>query len=167
MPQKKNPDVFELTRAKAAKVDSNLFLVKSIVTKLQSGYNRDLQLTKEPLIDSFETTSSTLKIFQIIIKKIKINEGKCLRACTPELFATEHAYELVKKGMPFREAYKEAAKNIGKTKINPTANIKSKKHIGATGNLGLENLKETIKDFSRKIDSEFKKFKEKLELLIR
>ena len=59
MPQKKNPDVFELTRAKSVKVDSNLFLVKNIVAKLQSGYNRDLQLTKEPLIESFEITLST------------------------------------------------------------------------------------------------------------
>ena|SRR3989338_3751268 len=121
MPQKKNPDVLELVRAKAAKIDSNMHLVKSIASKLPSGYNRDLQLTKEPLMESFEITLSTLKIFSIIVKNLQVNEAKCLEACTKELFAAEHAYDLVKKGMPFRDAYAEVAKNLDK--------LQTKKHF--------------------------------------
>ncbi|MBI2653190.1 argininosuccinate lyase [Candidatus Woesearchaeota archaeon] len=167
MPQKKNPDVFELTRAKAAKVDSNLYLVKSIISKLQSGYNRDLQLTKEPLMESFEIALSALNIFKIVIEKIQVNKDKCISACTPDLFATEHAYELVKKGIPFRDAYKQTAKNINKLpKINPIKNIQSKKHIGATGNLGLEKIKEKIKLLQKKIDTEIEKFSSKAKSLV-
>lgn len=168
MPQKKNPDVFELMRAKAAKVDSDLYLVKSIISKLQSGYSRDLQLTKEPLMESFEITLPALKIFKTIIEKIEVNEEKCAKACTQEMFATEHAYELVKKGVPFRDAYKETAKNLGKLKkINPAENIMSKKHIGATGKLGLEKLKQKIKLINSEADSKIKKFNSKLKGLLK
>ncbi|MEK6984537.1 MAG: argininosuccinate lyase [Nanoarchaeota archaeon] len=171
MPQKKNPDVLELTRAKAAKVDSNLYLVKSIISKLQSGYTRDFQLTKEPLIESFEITLSTLKIFKIIIEKIKVDKEKCIEACTDDLFATEHAYELVKKGTPFRDAYKEVAKNIENQKIfskkNFFANVQSKKHVGATGNLGLGKLKQQITLINAEIDAEIRKFYSTMEMLLR
>ena len=120
--------------------------VKNTVSKLQSGYNRDLQLTKEPLMESFDIAFSSLRIFKTVIEKIEVNRENCIKACTPELFAADYAYELVKKGMPFRDAYKEAAKNPGKLeKINPVTNIQQKKHPGATGNLGLGDLRKTIK----------------------
>ena len=168
MPQKKNPDVFELTRAKAAKVDANLYLVKNIISKLQSGYSRDLQLTKEALIESFDITISTLKIFKTIIEKIKVNKERCVEACTKELFATEHAYESVKKGIPFRDAYNQVAKNLENLpKINPIKNIQSKKHIGAAGNLGLKKLKEQIKKLNLETDSEINKFNHKIKVLLR
>jgi len=168
MPQKKNPDVFELTRAKAAKVDSNLYLVKNIISKLQSGYNRDLQLTKEPLIESFEITLSTLKIFKIIMENTKINKEKCISACTPELFATDHAYELVKKGIPFRDAYKKVANSQSKSlKIDAIKNIKSKKHLGATGNLRLDKIKQLIKTMDLELSSEIKKFESKIKILFK
>ena len=167
MPQKKNPDVFELIRAKAAKIDSNLYLVKSIISKLQSGYNRDLQLTKEPLIESFDIAISTLKIFKTIIENIQINKEKCIEACTQDLFATEHAYDMVKKGLSFREAYKQTAQELGKLpKINPVKNIQSKKHIGATGNLGLEKLKIKIKNLTVNLNLEAKKFSSKMARLL-
>lgn len=159
MPQKKNPDVFELTRAKASKVDANLFLIKSIVSKLQSGYNRDFQLTKEPLIESFEIALSALKIFKMIIEKIEIDEQKCVQACTPELFATEQVYELVKNGISFRDAYKEVARNI--------KNVESKKHFVATGKLGLEQLKQKLNSMNVKIDSEIKAFSYKLKAILK
>ena len=159
MPQKKNPDVFELARAKAAKVDSNLYLIKSIISKLQSGYSRDFQLTKEPLMESFEITISTLKIFEIIISKLKIKVKKCIETCTSELFATEKVYELVEKGISFREAYKQVAKNIGKLKkIDPVKNIMSKKHIGATGNLGLDKVEQKITRITKEIKAEYGRF---------
>lgn len=168
MPQKKNPDVFELMRAKAAKVDANLYFVKSAAFKMQSGYNRDLQLTKDALIESFDIALSALKIFTTMIGKIKINTEKCIEACTPDLFATEHAYDLVKKGMPFRDAYAEAAKNMGRLKkIDPVKNIQSKKHLGATGNLGLDKLSRTIMSANREIDAEISSFSSKLEKLVK
>ena len=168
MPQKKNPDVFELIRAKAAKVDSNLYFVKSVLSKLQSGYSRDLQLTKEALMESAETTISALEIFRTVIEKIKVDKEKCIEACTKELFATEHAYGLVKKGASFRDAYKETAKKLENLpEIDAVKNILSKKHLGATGNLGLSSLKKEIKSSGSKLSLEIKKFHSKLKRLVK
>jgi len=159
MPQKKNPDVFELTRAKAAKVDANLYLVKSIITKLQSGYNRDLQLTKEPLMESFEITLSALKLFATIINKIEVNEKKCAEACTQEIFATHHAYGLVKKGMPFRDAYKQAANNLKNFKKDALIPIvKLNMNVGGAGNLGIEFLRKNAHKLKFEIKSKTSNF---------
>ncbi|MEK6892306.1 MAG: argininosuccinate lyase [Nanoarchaeota archaeon] len=168
MPQKKNPDVLELIRAKSAKIDSNLYFVKNTMSKLQSGYNRDLQLTKEALMESFDIAVSSLRIFKTIIEKMIVNKEKCIKACTPDLFAAEYAYKLAKKGVPFRDAYKETAKNLGKLAvINPVSSIKLKKHLGATGNLGLEKIKQQIKEISKEIGSETEKFNSKLRGLLK
>ena len=106
MPQKKNPDVLELVRGKYHIVLGESFKVKSIVGNLMSGYNRDMQLTKEPLMNSLDITKQSISIMALIINGISINKEKCKAAMTPELYATEEAYILVKKGMSFRDAYK-------------------------------------------------------------
>ncbi len=168
MPQKKNPDVLELIRAKSAKVDANHYLIKSIVSKLNSGYSRDLQLTKEPLIESFEITTSSLKIFPQIIKNLQVDKEKCINAFTPDLFATDYAYNLVKKGTPFRDAYKKTAEDIGKLgKFNASENIVSKKHMGATGNLNLELIKRKNDERKSFISNEIHGFNSKLKSLLR
>jgi argininosuccinate lyase len=112
MPQKKNPDVLELVRAKYHVVLGEEFKVKSMISNLISGYNRDLQLTKEPVISSVEIAKSCIKMMILIVSKIKIDEKKCKEALTDELYATEEAYKLVKKGIPFREAYKKVSRKF-------------------------------------------------------
>jgi argininosuccinate lyase len=112
MPHKRNPDVLELIRAKYHKTLSCEFEVKNLIANLPSGYNRDLQLTKEPTIRGIETTAGCLRIMALILEKLKINEANCKRAMTSELYATKKAYDLVKKGMPFREAYRRISKEF-------------------------------------------------------
>ncbi|MFC1723788.1 argininosuccinate lyase [Nanoarchaeota archaeon] len=112
MPQKKNPDILELVRAKYHIILGEQFKVQSLIGNLMSGYNRDVQLTKEPLIASIETMKECLEVMTIVIQSITIDEDKCKQAMTPELFATEEAYKLVKQGMPFREAYQEIGKKF-------------------------------------------------------
>lgn len=112
MPQKKNPDVLELVRAKYHVILGEEFKVKSMIANLISGYNRDLQLTKEPVISSVEITKSCIKMMVLVVSKIKINEKKCKEALTKELYAAEEAYKLVKKGVPFREAYKKVSRKF-------------------------------------------------------
>ena len=107
MPQKKNPDVLELTRASYSVVCGEEFKVKSLVSNLMSGYNRDLQLTKGPLFHAYDTTKDCIDIMILILDRIEVDEEKCRSAMTDEIYATEEAYKLVKKGMPFREAYKK------------------------------------------------------------
>lgn len=112
MPQKKNPDALELLRAKHHVVLSCEFQVASIVSNLISGYNRDLQLTKEPVMKALEVTIEVLSIAILLIQKLAVNEAACNKAMTPELYATEKAYALVKKGVPFRDAYLKVAKGL-------------------------------------------------------
>jgi len=107
MPQKKNPDVLELLRVKYHIVSSYVFQVSSISSNLISGYNRDIQLTKEPVMKSFVITSESLAISVLLFQNIAINKEKCKVAMTEDLFATERVYDLVKTGIPFRDAYKQ------------------------------------------------------------
>ncbi len=121
MPQKRNPDAIELLRAKTSSFAAFIFQINSIICNLPSGFNRDLQLTKKPLIGGIESCKNCLEISTMLFSGLQVNKTKCEAACTPEIYATEKAYGLVKAGMPFREAYlkikKEMAKEDKKQKL--------------------------------------------------
>jgi argininosuccinate lyase len=106
MPQKRNPDVLELVRAKYHVVLAEELKIKSVASNLPSGYNRDLQLTKEPLFLGIDTTSACLAAMRIVLEEMEIDAEACRAGLTEELFATVRAYELVAQGVPFREAYR-------------------------------------------------------------
>lgn len=110
MPQKKNPDVLELIRAKYHTIISYEFQIKSMTSNLISGYNRDLQLTKEPTINGIQLTKDSLSVMELIFKNLKVNKKNCENALTKEVYAAEEVYKLVKRGVPFREAYKTISK---------------------------------------------------------
>jgi len=110
MPQKKNPDVLELLRAKYHVVVSCEFQVKNIISNLLSGYNRDIQLTKGPTMKGIKTTKESLSIASLVFKNLKVNRKKCNDALTEEVYATKRVYKLVKRGIPFREAYEIVSK---------------------------------------------------------
>ncbi len=109
MPQKLNPDLLEIARAQYHAVIANEFRIKGTIGNLMSGYHRDLQLTKQPLMESFEIVESTLPVMTRVIERIEIDVQNCARACTPDIYATEEAYRLVQSGMPFRDAYRKVA----------------------------------------------------------
>lgn len=106
MPQKKNPDVLELLRARYHLVVSYEFQIKNITGNLLSGYNRDLQLTKGPTMRGLRITKESLSVMALVFESLRINEENCSKALTEDIYATEELYRLVKKGVPFREAYK-------------------------------------------------------------
>ena len=110
MPQKKNPDVLELIRARYHVVLSREFQLKTTIANLTSGYHRDLQLTKRPVFEAFETTQETIEIMALVFKHLKVDDKKCKKGLSEEVFATEKVYELVKQGIPFREAYQKVSK---------------------------------------------------------
>ena len=118
MPQKKNPDVLELVRASYHVVLGEEMKIKGIISNLMSGYNRDLQLTKGPMMQAIEITLGCLKSLCLLLPKITINEGTCKKAMSGELYATEEAYELVKKGIPFREAYHQVKEKCKQNKAS-------------------------------------------------
>lgn len=150
MPNKKNPDPFELIRAKSATVMANLWQVMEISRALPSGYNRDLQETKRPLFDSLDTVGQTLEVVAIIMAQVSANEEKCLAGFTPEVFATDYALQLAVQGVPFRDAYGQVAANLQNSGLNdPVQNILAKTHLGATGNLGLDTIKNRIEELKQ------------------
>lgn len=168
MPQKRNPDVLEQVRARYVQVQSYLFTVLNILKGLPSGYNGDLQLTKEPLIKGFQITKLSLVVMDILVGKLKVNENKLVKGFSKEVFAADEATKLAKKGMPFREAYKKVSKDLDKLgKIDPYKNIKEKKYQGATGNLSLEENKKQINIYKNLISEQKKKLKEVKNRLLR
>lgn len=112
MPQKRNPDVLEIIRAKSHSVKSRLFEIISIISSLPSGYNRDFQLSKEPFISAIQSTKDCLQVMALVISNLEVNPENCKKAMTPELFAAQKALEKSQKGMPFREAYREIAEDV-------------------------------------------------------
>lgn len=106
MPQKKNPDVLELIRGYAGRLYGNLMSVLTMMKGLPLTYNRDMQLDKEPLFNSFEIVSSELKVLTGLIKTLKFNEKKIKEQLKDEsLYATDLVYYLVAKKIPFKGAH--------------------------------------------------------------
>lgn len=106
MPQKKNPDMAELTRGKTGRLYGNLLAILTTLKGLPSSYNRDLQEDKEPLFDSVETVGSTLQVWTAMLPGITVRTDRmAIAAGDPTLFATDAAEYLVRKGVPFREAH--------------------------------------------------------------
>jgi len=110
MPQKKNPDVLELVRATFAAVHSGYLQTMEILKGLPSGYHRDLQLTKEPLLRGFADTLKAVRIMGVVLAGLVVDEARCRRACTDEIYAADKALELAKRGVPFRDAYRKISK---------------------------------------------------------
>lgn len=113
MPQKKNPDVLELVRGYAGRLYGNLVSVLTMMKGLPLTYNRDMQLDKEPLFNSFEIVSSELKVLAGLIKTLKFNKKKIEEQLKDEsLYATDLVYYLVDKKIPFKEAHNIVGKLV-------------------------------------------------------
>lgn len=110
MPQKRNPDVLELLRARASKVRAAELELVLVTSKLPSNYHRDLQYSKEPLLRSNAQIAEILPMLSLVISSLSANKKSLEQAMTTELYATYEAYRLAAEGMPFREAYVETAK---------------------------------------------------------
>jgi argininosuccinate lyase len=142
MPQKKNPDVFEIMRSNVNVIVALQTQVKDISKNLISGYNRDTQLTKEPLIKGLGIARRSLEIAALVMAKVKPNKPALMRSLAPEFFAVHEANRLVKKGMPFRDAYAHVKEHLHELRVeNPVKAIKEVRSIGGPGNLRLNSYK--------------------------
>ena len=113
MPQKKNPDMAELTRGKTGRLYGNLMAMLTVLKGLPSSYNRDLQEDKEALFDSVDTIISALDVWAAMLPEIKMQADRMEAAASdPNLQATDLAEYLVKKGLPFREAHAAIGKLV-------------------------------------------------------
>jgi argininosuccinate lyase len=115
MPQKKNPDMAELTRGKTGRLYGNPVSLLTTLKGLPSSYNRDLQEDKEALFDSVDTVRSALDVWGAMLFELKIDSAKMsVAAEDPNLLATDLAEYLVKKGLPFREAHEAVGKLVAR-----------------------------------------------------
>ncbi len=111
MPQKRNPDVFELVRGRTATAQASLAEVLGVTAKLTSGYHRDLQLIKAPLFRSIDVCQDSLDIMSAAIPEIRFRPDRI--RMDADIHAAERANELVaREGIPFREAYKKVARQL-------------------------------------------------------
>lgn len=145
MPQKKNLDVAEILRGKHSKISSNQMMLSQLTVNLRSGYHRDLQLTKEAVMSSFSICTEMLDATKQLITGLEVNEEQLLDKINSELFAADAANELVKNGVPFRDAYQQVKSNLESiSEEDVYEKLAQSKHLGATGNLGLEIVERNI-----------------------
>ncbi|MFO1490170.1 MAG: argininosuccinate lyase [Kiritimatiellia bacterium] len=136
MPNKLNPDVMELMRSRAATVHSLAQRIVMILNAAPSGYNRDLQDTKEPFLEGVAVTLSALRVMDRAMASITVHAGVMKKAFSPGVFATDRAIELVGGGMPFRDAYHHVKEHLAELEgRDPVAALRAKTHLGATAGL--------------------------------
>ncbi len=134
MPHKKNPDVFELIRAKCNKIQAIPQQIMMIINNLPSGYFRDLQILKEIFIPVFQELRDCIKMATYIISEIKVNERILDDVKYDLIFSVEEVNRLVLNGMPFRDAYKKVGLDIEKGAFSPDKKLQHI-HEGSIGNL--------------------------------
>lgn len=134
MPHKKNPDVFELTRAKCNKIQTLPQQIMMIINNLPSGYFRDLQIIKEIFIPAFEELLDCIKMTCHIMSEVKVKEDILSDSKYDFIFSVEEVNRLAKEGMPFRDAYKKVGLDIEAGNFVPNKNI-AHTHEGSIGNL--------------------------------
>jgi argininosuccinate lyase len=150
MPHKKNPDVFELTRAKCNKLQALPQTITLIMNNLPCGYFRDLQIIKEAFLPAFDELKDCLNMAAYIINKMKVNEHILDNAIYDPIFSVEEVNRLAREGMPFRDAYKKVGLDIEAGKFKPVKEIHHT-HEGSIGNLCNDRIQalmdSTLNDF--------------------
>lgn len=143
MPHKKNPDVFELIRAKCNLIQAVPNQLTLIMNNLTSGYHRDMQLVKEVMLPAIQDMKACLEIMTFSLKQIKVSKNILEDSKYDYLFSVDTLNEMVKNGMPFRDAYKTMGKAIENGNFKPKKDIEHT-HEGSLGNLCLNKIKEKM-----------------------
>lgn len=139
MPHKKNPDVFELTRARCNKLQGVPAQIGLIINNLPSGYFRDLQMVKEVFLPSFKEMNDCLNIVNLAVKNMTVNTNILDDDKYNYLFSVEEVNKLVLQGIPFREAYKQIGAQIEANQFTPEKKVEHV-HAGSIGNLCLNDI---------------------------
>lgn len=143
MPHKKNPDVFELTRAKCNKLQALPQQIMMIMNNLPSGYFRDLQIIKEVFLPAFQELRDCLQMSAYIIRKMEVNESILEDPRYDLMFSVEEVNRLATEGMPFRDAYKKVGLDIEAGNFTPDKDVRHT-HEGSIGNLCNEEISQLM-----------------------
>lgn len=145
MPQKKNPDGLELARSRTSLITSLADRVRGIIKSLPSGYNRDFQDTKEPLVEGYRATEELVMIFRRMIDGLEVDEEALKKACTSELYATDRVMEKVLGGGNFRDSYRQVGLNLSSVEAeDPVASLSKRTSTGTAGNLRLDVAEDAL-----------------------
>ena len=151
MPHKKNPDVFELTRAKCNKLQALPMTITMIMNNLPVGYFRDLQIIKEAFLPAFDELKDCLQMAAYIINKMEVKEDILDNPIYDPMFSVEEVNRLAREGMPFRDAYKKVGLDIEAGNFTPNKDIHHT-HEGSIGNLCNDRIQalmdEAVKGFN-------------------
>ena len=144
MPNKRNPDLIELLRASYAVIAGARGEIEQLLS-LPSGYHRDLQFSKGPLLRAFAHGLDALALVPDLLAGMSWNEDRMRAAIEPSMFATDHAVELAGQGVPFREAYRQAAQSpLPSYGADPDASLRARVSPGAGVALGVDALKRRL-----------------------
>jgi argininosuccinate lyase len=145
MPHKKNPDVFELTRARCSVIQSVPNTLTLLLNNMPAGYHRDVQLTKEILFPAIESLKQCLDIQLLVLPQMKVTENLLAQEKYKYLFSVEAVNDLVKQGVPFRDAYQQVGNAIEKgTFTYDASRALTHTHEGSLGNLCTEQIKQQM-----------------------
>jgi argininosuccinate lyase len=148
MPHKRNPDLFELTRARAAAVEGDLGTVLQVKARLTGGYHRDYQLLKEPLFRGLDRTREMLDMLSHAVPLLGVDKARGLAALAGETMATDEVMRRVEAGAPFRQAYREVARELRRGAVFPAPRaqqmLRRRRSTGNMGNLGLTLLRRRV-----------------------
>ena len=164
MPHKKNPDVFELIRAKSNKLQALPQQVTLIMNNLPVGYFRDLQIIKEVFLPAFDDLKACLQMAAYIINKIEVNEHILDNPMYDPMFSVEEVNRLAANGMPFRDAYKKVGLDIEAGNFVPDKNIHHT-HEGSIGNLMNDEIQQLFNSILS--DFHFERMEEAEKALLR
>jgi argininosuccinate lyase len=140
MPNKRNPDVVELLRTLPAVVEGALAETQAVLS-LPSSYHRDLQATKAPVVRAFARALAGLQLVPALVENLRFDAAALRAAVSPDMHATDRALELVVQGVPFRDAYRQAAAEIPSyAGRSVDDSVRQRVSLGGAGNLGLDRL---------------------------
>ena len=164
MPHKKNPDVFELIRAKCNSIQALPNELTLLIANLPSGYHRDLQLLKEKLFPAIQTLKDCLRMTHVMLSKVEVKDNILKDEKYKYLFSVEEVNKLVLSGVPFRDAYKKIGLDIEQGNFNYTTEI-NHTHEGSIGNLMNDKIKANFEKALSHFN--FQKTQQALESLIK
>lgn len=152
MPHKKNPDVFELIRAKTNQIQAIPHTVTLLLTNMTTGYHRDLQLLKEAIFPGLETMVSCIEMSTFMLKEIKIKSDILSDPFYKHVFSVEEVNAKVLQGTPFRDAYKAVGLAIESGDYEPRQDQVNHVHEGSIGNLCTDQIKAKMEKVIQNFD---------------
>ncbi len=146
MPHKKNPDVFELIRAKCNRIQAVPNELTLLINNLPSGYHRDMQITKEALFPAITELLNCITTCRLMLQHIVVKDNILADEKYIHLFSVERVNELVLQGTPFRDAYKQVGKEIEEGSFSAPTQL-NHTHVGSIGNLCNDEIEKAVEEF--------------------